>query len=124
MIIQMPNLTYVNFTFRWFLDKAGVLRHNRKVMNPQLLQSMAKDNGLEQIVVGFWKPFAFWSAQKNHNFMQAFAYKRLRWLTKKMTKFEGHKGLRYFSPYLYLVATKPLEQQKHVKKLNQLEVTQ
>jgi len=111
LVIEFPNFRYGQYWLRRFLQPDILEGHCLEVMDPGMWARAMKTRGLEIIYRGYYQTFLLWgglSGKGAAKVMKKVAMEPLRFLQRIIKKFHIDYPNRYFSPYCYIIARRPI----------------
>lgn len=108
LFITLPNFKSINGWFQKRFDPENYKIHNIKCMDPELLASICKMEGLNVVKAGYFGHFSIWLEDEKNKAAWVKILKKGLWiLGKVITKLIPFNS-KQLSPYIILEARKPL----------------
>lgn len=108
LFITLPNFKAVNGWFQRKFDKANYDKHNINSMDPKRLGAIAKAAGLDVLQSDYFGKFSIWLENESDKPGWVRMVKKLTWTTGKVFSKIFPFESKPLSPYIILVARKPL----------------
>jgi SAM-dependent methyltransferase len=108
LLITLPNFKSVNGWFQEKFDPENYKIHNIECMDPVLLASICKAEGLHVLKASYYGNFSIWLEDEKNKPLQVRLFKKAAWIAGKMfTKLLPFNS-KQLSPYIILEARKSL----------------
>lgn len=106
--IALPNFRGLNGLVQRFFDPENLTAHNLDVMSPQYLGRICISKGFELIWSGYYGNFGVWlEKEKERSYFLRKSFKLINRFGKRLFR---SRETRLFSPYIILIARRPLGQ--------------